>query len=46
MYWKESKAISKKTCINFFPQIGNRIALTQSSEIPKANYMGSSDGFE
>jgi len=44
MYCKESRAISKKTCINSFPQIGNSIAITQSPEIPKTIYMGSSDG--
>ncbi len=43
MCLKESRALSKKTCTNFCPQIGKSKRLTQFPEIPNLISMGSSE---
>ncbi|MEB2786154.1 hypothetical protein [Algoriphagus persicinus] len=45
MFLKESRAISKNTTTNFFPQTGSSTDLNRFSENPKLNLMGCSDRF-
>jgi len=46
MSLNESRAINKKTFINFYPLIGTSTELTEFLTIPNPKHMGSSDGYE